>query len=106
MVRLPFRIFFSFLFLFFSSFSSFPPPSPLVWEVAFHPTQPNDALSCSEDGTVGFTGFGQGFGSSSSEPKYFNNILASKLSVNSFDVAEDLLVYGTDNECLVFSLVS
>lgn len=91
----------------FSCFSFF---FLVVWEVGFHPTQPTDVLSCSEDGTVGMSTFRTGGEPSLAfappQPRHFHNVLATKLSVNSFDLAEDLLVYGTDNCCLVFSLVS
>jgi len=86
------------LFFFFFSFFF-----PLVWEVAFHPTQPNEVFSCSEDGSVGLSSFKKG--QETPSPRHFHNLLATKLSVNSFDISEDLLVYGTDNECLVYAHV-
>ena len=92
-----------FLFFFSFFFFSFFLLSFTVWEVAFHPTQPNEVFSCSEDGSVGLSSFKKG--QETPAPRHFHNLLATRLSVNSFDISEDLLVYGTDNECLVYAHV-
>jgi len=94
---------FSFFFFLFSFFFFFLLLSFTVWEVAFHPTQPNEVFSCSEDGSVGLSSFKKG--QETPAPRHFHNLLATRLSVNSFDISEDLLVYGTDNECLVYAHV-
>jgi len=77
-----------------------------VWEISFHPAQPNNLVSCSEDGDVllwTFAGAGA-FDPDAQGLTLQKLVQPHQLSVNSFDIHREnnMLVCGTDSEALLF----
>jgi len=76
-----------------------------VWDICFHPDRPDNldyVLSCSEDKLVKITCFG------ASERMNADFVQLTKIphdAVNSLDISDDMLVYGTDDEKIVIDYV-
>jgi len=77
-----------------------------VWQVGYHPADPNIRLTASSDGTALMWNFNaQRVFDRSSENYQVLGLLQSELSINCFDLHSDvnLLIAASDTEALMFT---
>jgi len=77
-----------------------------VWDIAFHPTAPNNLISCSEDGDVLLWNFAtKGAFEPDAQSLTLQKLVHHDLAVNSFDINTEtnMLICGTDSEAFFFT---